>query len=128
MLKRGQLPVVAFLGDASSFVWSLGILGSAFDAGLAQMLVKSSILCFQNRRCEAVSFDCYNLQCCSFHEGCDNVSPGVIETSEVLLLEPAGGSGISEDVHGILRSFCGKPGTTKHTCSLARIGIWIDAL
>ena len=127
ILKRGQHPV-GFLADASSIDWSLGILGSSsFDyAGLEQMLAKSSILCFQNRRCEAVAFDCYNnlrFVSVSFYERCDFC---VLPESLKKLFHfcfPAGGSGFSEDFHGILGSFCGKPGTTKHTGSLA----WIDA-
>lgn len=125
ILKRGQH--LGFLADASSIDWSLGILGSSsFDyAGLEQMLAKSSILCFQNRRCEAVAFDCYNnlrFVSVSFHERCENMClPGVIEEFFSFLLEPAGGSGFSEDFHGILGSFCGQPGTTKHhTGSLRR--------
>ena len=113
ILKRGQH--LGFLADASSIDRSLGILGSSsFDyAGLEQMLAKSSILCFQNRRCEAVAFDCYNnlrFVSVSFHERCENMClPGVIEEIFSFLLEPAGGSGFSEDFHGILGSFCGQP-------------------
>lgn len=73
---------------------------------------------------EAVAFDCYNnLRWCQ-SVSMNDVKMRLPESSKKLnFCFPAGGPGFSEDFHGILGSFCGKPGTTKHTGSLA----WIDA-